>query len=292
MAVSSTVNGEEFNGDTEVGDYQSMSIIGSDASGDSASPAEALPTIQLSFDNTTGGNWDDRELIKVYDAAMSEFHAHHPGPGSWLDKATAALAVGNALPGSHAYDTENAQILTADGNRWYGASKPDEGRPPPAKRARRATEANGSSTVTEPVNPYSITRQSLGTAPAPPSPTYEPPSPPPEPSKLSPGPTRQPPDHHPRAADRSIPPEASLSNQGLLASAGAQQIEGVTADQALSYAMQAQYMAGFWMGVAQSRALLTREDRREDPQPSEGRPVSNVFITRQHFQQGAGRLRR
>lgn len=74
MAVSSTVNGEEFIGDTEVGSFQSMSIIGSDASCDSASPAEALPTIQLSFDNTTGGNWDDRELIKVYDAAMSEFH--------------------------------------------------------------------------------------------------------------------------------------------------------------------------------------------------------------------------
>jgi hypothetical protein len=33
------------------------------------------------------------------------FKAHHPGPGSWLDKATAALAMGNALPGSHAYDT-------------------------------------------------------------------------------------------------------------------------------------------------------------------------------------------
>jgi hypothetical protein len=74
MAVSGTVNGEGFIGDTEVGDYQSMSIIGSDASCDGASPAEALPTIQLSFDNMTGGNWDDRELIKVYDAAMSEFH--------------------------------------------------------------------------------------------------------------------------------------------------------------------------------------------------------------------------
>jgi hypothetical protein len=189
-------------------------------------------------------------------------------------------------------EPRNAQILTADDIRWYGASKPEEGRPPPAKRARRATEANGSSTVTDPVNPYSITRQSLGTAEAPPSPTYEPPSPPPEPSKLSPGPTRQSPDHHPRAADRSMPPEASASNQGLLASAGAQQIEGVSADQALSYAMQAQYMAGFWMGVAQSRALPTRDDRREDPQPSEERPVSNVFITRQHFQQGTGRLRR
>lgn len=182
--------------------------------------------------------------------------------------------------------------LTADDVRWYDASKPDEDRPPPAKRARKATAANECPLVTEPVNPYTITRKSRDAAQAPPSPTYEPPSPPPEASKSSPGPSRQPPDHHRPAAERSLPPGESVSNQGLSASAGAQQIEGVSADQALSYAMQAQYMAGFWMGVAQSRALPVREDRREDPLPSDERPVSNVFFTRQHFQRGTGRLRR
>jgi hypothetical protein len=30
---------------------------------------------------------------------------HHPGPGSWLDKATAALAKGQKLPEAHDYDT-------------------------------------------------------------------------------------------------------------------------------------------------------------------------------------------
>jgi hypothetical protein len=73
---SSNVNGEDYNQDIEAADYQSMSIIESEVSYDGASPAEALPAIQLSFDNTGGGNWDDRELIKVYDAAMSEFHVN------------------------------------------------------------------------------------------------------------------------------------------------------------------------------------------------------------------------
>lgn len=65
-------------------------------------------SIMLSFGATAAnGAWDDRELVSAYDTAMAEFHvsgapqsccsrvlklipqAHHPGPGSWLDKVTA-----------------------------------------------------------------------------------------------------------------------------------------------------------------------------------------------------------
>ena len=72
------------------------------------------PQITLSFDSSNGGAWDDRELINAYDAAMDEFHVscpvervrissrqlHHPGPGSWLDKAMAAQRKGEPLPGA------------------------------------------------------------------------------------------------------------------------------------------------------------------------------------------------
>jgi hypothetical protein len=30
----------------------------------------------LSFDNSVGGAWDDRELIRAYDAALDEFHVN------------------------------------------------------------------------------------------------------------------------------------------------------------------------------------------------------------------------
>lgn len=33
--------------------------------------------IELSFDNSAGGAWDDRELINSYDAAMDEFHVSY-----------------------------------------------------------------------------------------------------------------------------------------------------------------------------------------------------------------------
>ncbi|WVQ97662.1 hypothetical protein IAU59_004776 [Kwoniella sp. CBS 9459] len=75
-------------------------------------------TIELSFGSGSGkgaGAWDDRELIKASEAAMKEFHIHHPGPGSWLDKATAALAAGRKLPGAEDY-----------GTAWYSASLPSE----------------------------------------------------------------------------------------------------------------------------------------------------------------------
>ena len=35
---------------------------------------ETLPTISLSFGNSKGGAWDDRELINAYNASLEEFH--------------------------------------------------------------------------------------------------------------------------------------------------------------------------------------------------------------------------
>ena len=91
------------------------------------SKALVTPAIELSFGSGNGGAWDDRELIHAYDAAMEEFHvstrthrvapvhrgdsiadaaqAHHPGPGSWLDKMTASLAKGQPLPSVKAKDS-------------------------------------------------------------------------------------------------------------------------------------------------------------------------------------------
>jgi len=82
--------------------------------------AVGLPVIQLSLGTSQHGGWDDRELINVYDTALEEFHVRprlclskksltnvliqllNPGPGSWLDKATAAQLVGKPLPGAAA----------------------------------------------------------------------------------------------------------------------------------------------------------------------------------------------
>lgn len=81
-----------------------------------------VQSIELSFSSGPGGAWDDRELINAANSAMKEFHVclchqlvngklkaydnwqiHHPGPGSWLDKATAAMALGRPLPGANDY---------------------------------------------------------------------------------------------------------------------------------------------------------------------------------------------
>lgn len=62
-----------------------------------------------------GQAWDDGELVRAYDAALEEFHVsdnthgadqqlHHPGPGTWLDKMTAAK--GQPLPGARTFGTE------------------------------------------------------------------------------------------------------------------------------------------------------------------------------------------
>ena len=59
MSIESLEDGEE--------EYQGPE-------GNGTFQAEPLPTIQLSFDNSRGGAWDDRELVNAYDAAMEEFH--------------------------------------------------------------------------------------------------------------------------------------------------------------------------------------------------------------------------
>lgn len=33
-----------------------------------------MTSIELSFGSSNGGAWDDRELVKAYDAAVDEFH--------------------------------------------------------------------------------------------------------------------------------------------------------------------------------------------------------------------------
>ncbi|KAJ9117064.1 hypothetical protein QFC24_006523 [Naganishia onofrii] len=64
------------------------------------------------------GAWDDSELVNAWDAAVEEFRLHNPGPGTWLDKATAALAVGKPLAG--AQHGESNVIRT----RWYTETPP------------------------------------------------------------------------------------------------------------------------------------------------------------------------
>jgi len=55
----------------------------------------------------SGGAWDDRDLVTAFDAAKEEFHLHNPGPGSWLDKTTAALAKGKPLVGAQYGETKS-----------------------------------------------------------------------------------------------------------------------------------------------------------------------------------------
>ena len=54
-------------------DDEDMSIE-SASDEDEGEQVEPLPTIQLSFDNSKGGAWDDRELVNAYDTAIEEFH--------------------------------------------------------------------------------------------------------------------------------------------------------------------------------------------------------------------------
>ncbi|KAJ9114718.1 hypothetical protein QFC22_005594 [Naganishia vaughanmartiniae] len=73
----------------------------------------------ITLDLGTGsGAWDDSELVNAWDAAVEEFKLHNPGPGTWLDKATAALAVGKPLAG--AQHGESNVIRT----RWYTETPP------------------------------------------------------------------------------------------------------------------------------------------------------------------------
>ncbi|WRT64380.1 uncharacterized protein IL334_001312 [Kwoniella shivajii] len=273
--------------------------------------------IELSFNTGKGGAWDDRELIKASEAAMKEFHVHHPGPGSWLDKATAALSAGKKLPGADDYGTS-----------WYSASLPDESPALPEAEASTSTQTqydkiqydqpthkkrrtqrnnrnitgsesrnrngngNGNTNV---INPYAPTTTRY-------SPSYQPPSPTTQTQNdttmangreeeeqdeeeeegdeefdaeedddddeeeeeeydedaewnIQDYPNPQPPQsqqNQNRDQNQSIPQNGNGYDQ-LFPSLGVYPPGGIVREEALGYAMTAQYWAGYWMGVAQSQ---------------------------------------
>ena len=52
-----------------------MALDSESSSASSSAPDDIEPiSIQLSFSTGAGGAWDDRDLIKMYDAALDEFH--------------------------------------------------------------------------------------------------------------------------------------------------------------------------------------------------------------------------
>ncbi|KAK4687676.1 hypothetical protein P7C73_g2445, partial [Tremellales sp. Uapishka_1] len=294
--------------DMVLDDSSSASSSSSSSSSSHAPAPEPLPTIELSFSTGKGGAWDDRELINAYDAAMDEFHVHHPGPGSWLDKATAALAQGRPLPGASAHATSCAAssylstaplIVTA---RWYTASLSESAPPlpePPRKKLKSKPK---------PSNPYSASRPDHPAANPASSPIYNPPSPlPPPPKPLletakeydgvdwaerngrGEGLEIQP---QPGDSIQPLPQSQSQSNhvpdqQGIYPTpssswAGA----AASRDDALTYALNAQYWAGYWMGVAKTVSTInTQPPAAVETREMEERGVtaSNVVITRQQF---------
>ncbi|BEJ16946.1 hypothetical protein CspHIS471_0603470 [Cutaneotrichosporon sp. HIS471] len=199
--------------------------------------ADSLPPISLAIGG--GKAWDDRELVNAYDAALLEFHIHNPGPGSWLDKATAALAKGQPLPGA-----------TDFGTAWYSASKPEEEEEPdepPKKKAKKAKQKN----------PYASTGKPAVDA-APSSPTYQP---------VSPGgydvvewPPTEENEEEIEDDDEGNGDEwqgydgyGEADDAGHVFPAPARQWPGgnpVGRDEAIGYALHAQYWAGYWMGIA------------------------------------------
>ncbi|GMK54134.1 hypothetical protein CspeluHIS016_0107200 [Cutaneotrichosporon spelunceum] len=201
--------------------------------------ADSLPPISLAIGGGTKV-WDDRELVNAYDAALLEFHIHNPGPGSWLDKATAALAKGQPLPGAADF-----------GTAWYSASKPgdkdeqDEEQERPKKKAKKAKQKN----------PYASTKSAADAGPA--SPTYQPVSP------GGPGAgydtVEWPPVEENEDEDEDEEEWQGRNGYGQADEAGhvfpapAGQWPSGTAvgrDEAIGYALHAQYWAGFWMGIA------------------------------------------
>ena len=59
--------------DPEMSSSSSSDMVETDLEAQAA-PQPAMPEVMLSFDNSVGGAWDDRELIRAYDAALDEFH--------------------------------------------------------------------------------------------------------------------------------------------------------------------------------------------------------------------------
>ncbi|TXT10634.1 hypothetical protein VHUM_02139 [Vanrija humicola] len=233
-----------------------------------SSSSEALPSITLDFSNKSGGAWDDRELVNAYDAALLEFHLHNPGPGSWLDKATAALAKGQPLPGANAFDTE-----------WYSASKPQVAAPPAAASSSTpAPRQNKRARTSRQDNPYasqpSTSRQE--------SPSYSPPSPA--------GPTGPYDEGDNEGAEGADDDEDGYDVQwqgydgdgdwdGEYAEQddayifpppqGAWGAAATSRDEAIGYALHAQYWAGYWMGVARASAGGVEQHHQQEQRPAE-----------------------
>ncbi|KAK8866148.1 hypothetical protein IAR55_001299 [Kwoniella newhampshirensis] len=283
--------------------------------------ATTSTSIQLSFSSGKGGAWDDRELINAANAAMKEFHTHHPGPGSWLDKATAAKAAGRPLPGGDDHDTA-----------WYSAynHKPEpqpsastsQSQPPTKKRRTKGPKSTNGPSIP---NPYAVATtqpksQPRGEGRRAASPTYAPTSPRPggveedaegyyEVDENGEGYEDEDPnwglsgaeeEDEYRVEDYTSPNgvEVSLTNgmgTGPGPSIATQAMGNTSRDEALGYAMTAQYWAGYWMGVAQARGEPSTAPPQAIVQPTVGaaarqglahgsdeigRDGSNVFITK------------
>nr|XP_031858063.1 uncharacterized protein CI109_006505 [Kwoniella shandongensis]KAA5525135.1 hypothetical protein CI109_006505 [Kwoniella shandongensis] len=247
----------------------------------------ASTSIQLSFSSGKGGAWDDRELINAANAAMKEFHTHHPGPGSWLDKATAAKAAGRPLPGGDDY-----------GTAWYSASSASastsQPQPQPPSKKRKTQKSKPVITSSNIPNPYATTSNTPAQGRAT-SPTYAPTSP----RAAGAGSGVQvghdeegfydangngegyeeedpnwgqedeedededdgwdiedytyPQGEQTSTANASGAAAAVGAGSGVGPSLSVQPSSNVSRDDALGYAMTAQYWAGYWMGIAQAR---------------------------------------
>ncbi|EIW72386.1 hypothetical protein TREMEDRAFT_70708 [Tremella mesenterica DSM 1558] len=232
-------------------------------------------TVQVSLSGS--GAWDDRELVRMYDAAMEEFHLHHPGPGSWLDKATAALALGKPLPGvkeDHLEwytPTSQSKVQAVEKNSLPSAKRQKTSKPktkpngliqPTTNPYAPAPESN-----IQPITSNNIPRQRRS------SPTYMPQSPPPNPGLLVEDEEErdlyQEPQIRPDVEWDHIPPQ--------IPTYGVESTEGISVEDAMGYALAAQYWAGYWMGVAK-----TKQNNIPAP-PVSGEKASNVFTTRRQF---------
>ncbi|WOO82380.1 uncharacterized protein LOC62_04G005870 [Vanrija pseudolonga] len=207
---------------------------------------EPLPTVTLDFNNKSGGAWDDRELVNAYDAALLEFHLHNPGPGSWLDKATAALAKGQPLPGANAFDTE-----------WYSASKPQVTAAAAASSSTPTPRQNKRARTSRQDNPYT---SQAGTSRQE-SPSYSPPSPAGPEDGEGEGEGEEDEDEgygqwqgYDGEGDEWGAPEYADQDDAYVfpPPQGAWGAAAGSRDEAIGYALHAQYWAGYWMGVARA----------------------------------------
>ncbi|WVO16835.1 hypothetical protein L204_104521 [Cryptococcus depauperatus] len=230
---------------------------------------EPMPTVELSFSTGANGAWDDRELINAANSAMKEFHTHHPGPGTWLDKATAATALGRPLPGANDY-----------GTAWYTASVPPVNAAEPETPAKKKRKTKQSTAVNpyDSINTYS---PSIPALPAEPSdranrrsvesPRYQPPSPggmlevvDEAAADAEWGEVEEVYDEdHWEAEDESpYKSEEQVRPQDY----GVYDTTHMSREDALRHAMTAQYWAGYWMGVVQTKSESDRSGRQNQGQ--------------------------